>query len=240
MNRVLAVAVAAVVLVAGVAAFSLLPAPSQDREQLYQMSSLNALVHGDYRGAGTVGSLLSHGGVGLGTFEGLDGEMIVIDGRCYQASADGAVREMSPSAVVSFAQVTFFDADGTVPLTGRLSTAAAEDLPLQSLPSEDAFFVITIHGTFDNMTVRSVPKQSEPYPPLSDVVANQTIFHYPGVTGTVVGLWSPAFTTGLSSAGFHFHFISDDRTVGGHVLSFDLTDLEAQWDQTLRYVVELP
>jgi acetolactate decarboxylase len=78
-----------------------------------------------------------------------------------------------------------------------------------------------------------------PYPSLADVLANQTVFHYQDISGTLVGLWGPPDAAGLSSVGFHFHFISDDRTRGGHVLDLDLSGLTARWDGTAHYEVEL-
>lgn len=239
MNRTLVLGVAAVVVLAGVAGTFLLTSPSPDRERLYQFSTLDALVQGDYRATGTAGELLQGGNFGIGTFEHLDGEMIVLDGRCYRAAADGTVREVAAATPASFAQVTFFDADGTVALDGRLTTAQVEALLRDAFPGEAAFFMVRVHGVFDNLTVRSVPPQEEPYPPLADVLEEQRVYNYAGVSGTLVGLWSPDFSAGMSSAGFHFHFLSDDLTKGGHVLAFTLTDLAAEWDETPRYAVDL-
>lgn len=39
----------------------------------------------------TVQELLAQGDLDLGTFEDVDGEMIVIDGKCYRALDDGSV-----------------------------------------------------------------------------------------------------------------------------------------------------
>jgi len=239
MSRTLVLGVAAVVLLAGTAGAFLFLSPSPDRERLYQFSTLDALVQGDYRAAGSVAELLRGGDLGLGTFEHLDGEMIVLNGKCYRAAADGTVREVGADGPVSFAQVTYFDADGTVGLSGRLTTADVEALLREAFPGEGSFIMVRVHGTFDNMTVRSVPAQQVPYPPLADALEQEVRHHYAGVTGTLVGLWSPSFTAGMSSAGFHFHFISDDLTKGGHVLAFTLSDLVAEWDETPRYAVEL-
>jgi acetolactate decarboxylase len=240
MNRSVQIALVAIVVTTLVATgvIVVLARPPADRETLYQIGSLDGLVRGEYGGVKTVGQMLGQGDIGLGTFEGLDGEMIVIDGRCYRASTDGTVGPVS-DAPVPFAQVGRFDVDGTVRLNGSLNMSEVEAAVYSSMPSHAVFYLLRIDGTFDNVTVRSVPKQVAPYPPLADVVANQTVFHYQNVTGTMVGLWSPSASSGLSSAEFHFHFISDDRTKGGHVLDLDLTDLSVGWDSTSRYVVDL-
>ena len=62
-----------------------------DHSTLFQVSTTGALVQGVYNEAVTVGGLRTHGDFGLGTFEGLDGEMVVLDGKFYQAHADGSI-----------------------------------------------------------------------------------------------------------------------------------------------------
>lgn len=56
-----------------------------DIEKYYQVSTLQALALGYSKSVITVGELLKHGNLGLGTFEDVDGEMIVLDGKCYRA-----------------------------------------------------------------------------------------------------------------------------------------------------------
>ncbi len=59
-------------------------------EKMYQVSTLQALMLGYSRGVITVSELLQHGDTGLGTFENVDGEMILLDGVCYRATEDGS------------------------------------------------------------------------------------------------------------------------------------------------------
>ena len=51
----------------------------------YQVSTLQALALGFSKSVITVGELLRHGDTGIGTFEDVDGEMIILDGKCYRA-----------------------------------------------------------------------------------------------------------------------------------------------------------
>ena len=74
---------------------------------LYQVALIQSLVQGYYDGIITVGELKQHGDTGIGTFEGLNGEMIVLDGTVYQAVADGSItipadEETVPSGSVKF------------------------------------------------------------------------------------------------------------------------------------------
>ena len=56
---------------------------------------------GLYGGTMTVGELLEHGDLGLGTLDSIDGELIVLDGKAYQAKGSGEkpeIVEVSPDA----------------------------------------------------------------------------------------------------------------------------------------------
>jgi alpha-acetolactate decarboxylase len=79
-----------------------------DHATLFQVSTTGALVQGVYKGAVTIGELKNHGDFGLGTFEGLDGEMVALDGKFYQVHSDGRITEPPDAAPVPFACVTNF------------------------------------------------------------------------------------------------------------------------------------
>src|SRR5829696_6143110 len=78
---------------------------------LFQVSTSTALVEGVYGGVVTIGELKQHGSFGLGTFDGLDGEMLAHDGDFYQVLGDGTVRKARNDARVPFAVVTEFRAE---------------------------------------------------------------------------------------------------------------------------------
>jgi len=88
---------------------------SADREvahhTLYQVSTATALVEGIYQGAVRVGTLREHGDLGLGTFENLDGEMVIVDGQFFQVRSDGSVRECGDDVLTPFAVITRFAPD---------------------------------------------------------------------------------------------------------------------------------
>lgn len=89
-----------------------------EREQhtLDQVSTATAPVVGIYQGAVQVATLREHGDFGLGTFEGLDGEMVVVDGRFFQMRADGSLREARDDEPSAFAAVTNFSPDQSIAL----------------------------------------------------------------------------------------------------------------------------
>jgi acetolactate decarboxylase len=78
------------------------------RHTLYQVSTATALVEGIYQGAVRVGTLREHGDLGLGTFENLDGEMVIVDGHFFQVRSAGSVRESGDDVLTPFALITRF------------------------------------------------------------------------------------------------------------------------------------
>ena len=77
---------------------------------------------------------------------------------------------------------------------------------------------IKITGNFSYVKARSVHKQTEPFPTLQEIVANQAVFEFEQISGSMLGYWFPKFMDGVNFPGFHFHFLSDDLTKGGHLL----------------------
>lgn len=209
------------------------------KDTLMQVSTIDALLAGVYDGQMTTGELLTHGNFGLGTFDALDGEMIVLDGIVYQALADGTVHSMPEDTTTPFAAVVNFDADQTTLLSKSLTDEALQAQIDQLAPNQNLFVAIRFDGTFPAMKVRSVPGQKKPYPPLADVVKHQAVFEYANVTGTVLGFRCPAFVKGINVPSYHLHFISDDRSIGGHILDFSTTDGTLQLDTCNRFYMVL-
>lgn len=208
-------------------------------DQLVQVSIIDALLKGVYDGEVTCGEVKQHGDFGLGTFQGLDGEMIVFGGDVLQVSVDGQVRAMPDETKTPFAVVTWFDADKTfsardVDYNGFKQVVDAE------LPSRNWFYAIKAEGRFAYMKTRSVPGQQKPYPPLVDVVKEQAVFEMEDVEGTLIGFWSPSFVKGMNVPGYHLHFLSDDRTRGGHVLAFRMTQAAVSLDVCHDLDLRLP
>ena len=193
-------------------------APFEQRETLFQHSTLDALMAGVYDGELTIRALKRHGDFGLGTFDRLNGEMIVADGQVYQAVATGAVHVADDGTTTPFAAVTFFDPDTTMTLDGAFSCDQLHEYLDQQLPSANVPYAIRVSGYFPALQIRSVAPQQAPYPSLTDALAKQVVFDQQQFTGSLIGFRLPVYLAGANQAGYHFHFISDDRQVGGHVL----------------------
>lgn len=185
---------------------------------LSQTSTITALLEGGYDGVTTCGDLRRQGNFGIGTFDRLDGEMILLEGVVYQARADGSVVRAPDSLSVPFAAVTRL-CPRTTSSVGPASDYEALKKSLDAMRSgENQFYAIRVDGVFDTVKYRSVPPQTKPYPKLAEVAAKQPVFERRAIRGTLVGFWCPEYARALNVPGYHLHFISGDRTSAGHLL----------------------
>ncbi|MCF8034257.1 MAG: acetolactate decarboxylase [Desulfarculaceae bacterium] len=216
------------------------PAAARDGEALYQVSLLDALLAGDYQGSVKVGELTRHGDLGLGTFDALDGEMVVSGGTVYRVDMQGVPRRVPPSATTPFAQVTTFKADLSYSLTEPLDYASFQKWVQARLPSANYFYAIRVTGAFDYVKARSVPRQKEPYPPLAQAAKKQAVFEWKNLQGELIGFLSPAYMKGIGAPGWHLHFLGAAKKRGGHLLAVKIRDAVVEVDLTPRFMLVLP
>jgi acetolactate decarboxylase len=214
--------------------------PEHEAHVLFQASTIGALLDGAYDGDVSFEELAGHGDLGLGTLNALDGEMIAVDGRFYRADSDGAIDEIGSHERTPFAAMSWFEPSLERPLEGPLDHAAllAEIDAVAADP--EASCAIRIEAEFELVRVRSVPRQYPPYRPLSEVVAEQSVFELDNIEGTMVGFRFPAYAEGIEVGGYHLHFISADRDCGGHVLDSRLSRGSLEVDLSGELHVELP
>lgn len=217
-----------------------LPGYSFAGDSIYQYSIIDSLLAGNYDGELTIAELKKHGDTGLGTFNRLDGEMVFIDGEVYKINAKGAALKMADSELTPFAVAALFKTDKIIKLDSVKSLKELNNKISETIGSENIFYVIRIDGKFLKMRTRSVPAQAKPYPPLKEVVKDQSIFGFKGVTGTMIGIKSPTYVKGIGVPGYHWHFISNDRTAGGHVLNCSFSDLAAKVGTYNNFKLQLP
>lgn len=219
---------------------SLHSAGGTDRDRLTQLSTLGALSSGLFEGLAPIAEMSRYGDLGLGTFDGLDGEMVQIDGQVYQVAFDGTVRKPDGTVTSPFYTTTFFETDDSFVPPAGVSMEELQKLIDARLPSRNLFYAVRIDGVFVRMRTRSVPRQSKPYPPLSQVVPGQSVFDLESVSGTAVGFRSPTYTGAFNAAGYHFHFLDEARSTGGHVLDFVAGEVTVLLDTTPRFEALLP
>jgi len=196
-----------------------------DANYVYQVSTLQALIEGGYTGAITSQELTTHGDTGLGTFDALDGEMIVLNGKVYKASVDGTVTLVDDKETIPFANVAFLT--NTDVVSANFSGGyGLKELLDDMFPEENMPVLFCIAGEFHNLKYRSVPEQTEPYPALTEVVENQTVFYQDTANGILVGFRFSSYMGDINTSGYHLHFISDDKTLGGHLLDVESGNIE--------------
>lgn len=198
----------------------LLSVPAMAGGALFQVSTIDALLADVYDGDTTFGELRKHGDFGIGTFNRLDGEMLAVDGVFYQVRSDGNVYPVAASQRTPFAAVTFFKPEKEWRLELGQNLSRMEKWLDERLPSRNLFYAVRIEGDFATVKTRSIAAQDKPYRPLAEVAKKQAVFDLQNVHGVMVGFRSPAFARGVNVPGYHLHFISQDRTAGGHVLNF--------------------
>ncbi|MFN8593060.1 MAG: acetolactate decarboxylase [Thermomicrobiales bacterium] len=206
---------------------------------LFQVSTVTALVEGVSGGVVSIGELKLRGDFGLGTFDGLDGEMVAFDGAFWQVRGDGVVRAASDEMLAPFAVVTEFQCERAFILE---RVASLDDLAAQldqKRQTDNLFYAVRIDGVFDAMTTRSVTRTA-PGTPLIEAAAGQTESDLAAVRGTLVGFWTPAYADTLNVEGWHLHFLSDDRAAGGHVLACTGADLRVQMQDLADVRLAMP
>jgi acetolactate decarboxylase len=212
----------------------------RDPHVLFQASTIGALLDGAFDGDLSFAELAEHGDFGLGTLNGLDGEMIALDGAFYRADVDGGIHPVAASAKTPFAVVTRFEPTVEAQIDGDLSHAELLARLDELVPEGPASCAVRLDGRFDLVRARSVPAQQPPYPPLTEVVAEQHVFDLEDVSGTMLGFRFPAYAEGIEVGGYHLHFIGEDHRCGGHVLDSRSRGLRARIDPSEDLHVELP
>ena len=217
-----------------------LAAEVREPHSIFQTSTLDALLGGAYDGDVTFADLALRGNLGLGTLDGLDGEMIALDGAFYRAATDGSVRTIEAEERTPFAVVTPFRPDVSAAMEGPLDHAGLLER-IDALVGDQALcYAVRFDGRFERVHARSVPRQHPPYPPFSQVAARQVEFDLDHLSGTLVGFRFPDYAQGLNVPGYHLHVISDDRSRGGHLLDCRVLDGQIRIDHSSQLHMELP
>ena len=206
---------------------------------IYLSAPVNALVEGYYRENTTVAELLTHGDFGLGTFNNLDGEMVIVDGTVYQAKADGFCRTVEETVETPFACVTFFSPDSSEDIDGGRIDEDFFSFLGRLIPSSNMLYAVRIEGRFEYLKTRSVPRQQN-YRPLVEVARDQPVFEYTEIEGALIGFYTPAFMASLNVPGYHLHFLTADRSRGGHLLDCRLGLVNIRLQHIPRLELGLP
>jgi len=209
-------------------------------EVLFQTSAIDREFEQLYESDVKLKEIKKHGDFGIGTFNGLHGELIALDNVFYQIREDGKAYIVKDSQKTPFAVVTYFGTDKIISLRTLLEFGQLKEYISERLPSVDICYGFKIRGVFHYIKARSVAKQEPPYTHIKKIIAKQNIFEFHDVKGILVGFKLPSFLNGGKTPGYHFHFITEDLTRGGHVIEMSLKDILIEVDYTCQAYVNYP
>lgn len=212
---------------------------------LNQVSTLRALLLGNYAGVCDAHELAKDLQWGIGTYEGLDGEAIFVDGKPWVARPGAAAKEVEAGTKVAFAAGSAFgDNAKSISVEQALSLpefkGQLELLQMISYNNPNEFYVVALEGSFPFVHVRSCNKQKMPYKPLDQVIIDQVERTYKNVKGRVVGVWYPQWAEALNMSGWHLHFLSDDGRAAGHLLALESTEAHGTMQNCSSFTLTLP
>jgi acetolactate decarboxylase len=209
-------------------------------DQIMQISTIDALLSGVYDSDFQIGKLKQYGDFGLGTFNALDGEMVVLNSNIYQIPHDGKAILPPLETCTPFAVVTFFKSDKSLLLNQPLNFKQLEQFIDKMLPTTNIFYGIKIKGLFKTMKARSVARQEKPYRQLKEIVNQQAIFDFENTEGTIVGFRFPSYFKGINVPGYHLHYLTVDEKAGGHVLDFVIENAQLEIDEISNFSMIIP
>ena len=216
---------------------------ANDKETINQVALLQSLALGYFDGSITVKEWKTFGDTGIGTFEGLNGELIALDGVIYQGDQNCRAHVMKDTDTIPFSNITFFEKDFSAKLK-NLSSKSDVESRLNEIVNKNganSFYMVKIPAEYNEILIRSEAKQNPPYPTLVQALeATQKEVTLKNIRGTIVGLYCPQFMSSLNSVGWHFHFISEDKKFAGHVLEMNIKSGEVQFDKTEKFAMCLP
>lgn len=194
-------------------------AGSIDTGYIRQIGTYDYLLSPNYDGLAPLRSATEGATLGLGTFGQLDGEMVMMGGQVYRVPTSGVPAKASLRTQTPFVQAVDFTPQAKQRVARDTTCADLGPVITTLAGTTDGIIAVRLHGTFADVTTRSVPRQSKPYPPFSEVVLEQTVFELGRTKATLVGFWQGPSMAGVGAPGLHLHGLTADRNAGGHVLS---------------------
>ncbi|NIF07260.1 acetolactate decarboxylase [Chryseobacterium sp. Tr-659] len=230
-------------LLIGLTAWSACISAQENKDGIFHYSSMDAMRNGVYTGNLTVKDVKKKGDFGLGTYNFLDGELVMLDGSVYRIVSDGSVEIADHKREIPFGSFTFFKKEHSEELRNVKTVEELMKNIREILPSSNRFYAIKIEAVFKELTLGGAIKvNEEDRTGIADLMKTRPLYINQNIKGTLVGFYSPSYVGGLDLSPFHFHFISEDRKVGGHLVegTFAFSKFTVQLDEKNTYEVMLP
>ncbi len=224
-----------------IALLLLMGCSSVEKDIIYHYSVLKALDNGVLEGNMKIGELKKNGDFGLGTFNKMDGEMIILDKTVYRVSPEGKITQPDDQTLIPYSVITFYHQDDTMSLNSATDYPSLKAFVAGRLPSKNLFYAFRIKGEFEFIKCGGANIQEKPYnKTLVQMLSDRPLYEGRQIRGTLVGFWCPAYIGDINTNGFHLHFISDDHSIGGHLMEFRAKSLEIGYDIKSGYKIHLP
>lgn len=215
-----------------------------DENQMYQVSTLQALAMGYTRSVITAEELLQYGDTGLGTYKDVDGEMILVDGKCYRANVNGVVEKVPLDTGISFCSVTFLRKERCEMIPSPLDIDGLKswlDVKIEEKFGLNSMHMVRIDGYFEEIYARSEEPYRSQHISLKEILGRtQKDFIFRKLKGTLICVYFPDYMDGINASGWHFHFVSEGRTLGGHVFQMKMREGKSIIDKIQNLQIQLP
>jgi len=205
-----------------------------------QVSTTGAVCESLYDGVISFADLKKLGDTGIGYFQKMDGEALCIDGKFYHFKADGSAVEAKENEKSPFFTITFFKSSSENFTNRKFNLTQMKEYLRKMLPRKNSIYAIKITGTFAMIKARTFTRQFKPYPAITQVYKGRKEYSFSNIEGTLVGFYTPAFLANINIPGFHFHFISKDRTKGGHLLELKVDSINIEVVESPEINIVIP
>jgi acetolactate decarboxylase len=209
-------------------------------DTIYQAGTITALTNGQYDSDTTLKSLIAKGKYGLGTIQGAQGEMIVFNGKAYLSDISGKAVPLKDSVTIPFAD--FFNFSNPQINTKGKDLTAEKVLNIinHDLSGGNYFYIIKITGKFQKIHARTIPPAKKGITLSQWIAKKQKLHDLKDVEGSMIGIYSPKYLSSVAVPGFHFHFISKDKSHVYHVYGFETADVHYKIEKVNNFSIILP
>ncbi|RVT99847.1 acetolactate decarboxylase [Mucilaginibacter limnophilus] len=211
----------------------------QKQNNLYSAGHAGAFIGGLYDVYFPYSEVLQHGDFGLGAPELLDGELMIFKGVPYKTQYTGKTTAIK-SGTTPYAIACFFKAGKTIKPGRTLNKETLFKYIDSVTANTNGLYAIHVSGKFGYIRTRAFPPVEKPYRPLSELLSNQRFFEFREIKGDLIGFRVPDYMEGPFIKGYHFHFLSDAKDAGGHIIDLIANDVTIEINELTGYTMDLP
>ncbi|WP_113663091.1 acetolactate decarboxylase [Pedobacter nanyangensis] len=199
---------------------------------LYTFGHASAFIGGLYDAHISYEQIKPYGNFGLGAPDKLDGEIVIFNNKFYQTQSSGKTFEVKYTEKTPFVIINNFKSDQTINKTGPFTKSQLFQFLDSVLTKKNGMYAIHIKAKFAFIKTRAFPTITQkPYPPLAQLLPLQHFFASQDIEGDLIGYRLPSYMEGANITGYHFHFLSNDKTKGGHLIDVILNNMTIEIDE---------